>query len=390
METMHFEQIRFEDNEDTIKGIFLDRFWFSIPKDKLGECKVEDGDVKVKSVKKFNHFLDIGLENMQSSVTRKPATYIYKERDVPLIGTNYFGLIDRGTNIIEIKPITGCNENCVYCSVDEGPATRKNRDFIVEKDYLVEEFRKLAKFKDCEIDAHINAQGEPTLYKQMPELIRDIASTPNVGMISIDTNASLLSEEDIDAMVDAGLKRFNLSFNAIGVKKAKVMAGLGSYDIETIKERARFMATKCKVLLAPVYVQGYNDEEIVPIVKFAQEIGADVGIQNFLSYKKGRNPAKEKSWEDFEKLLDAWEKETGAKLKVSAGDYNIFPAKSYPKPFRKGQTIDAEIKLPGRYPREKLAVAGGRIITIPNCDKEGNVRVKITRSKHNIFYGEIR
>ena len=39
---------------------------------------------------------------------------------------------------------------------------------------------------------------------------------------------------------------------------------------------------------------------------------------------------------------------------------------------------------------EKIAVAKERTVSIPNCYKEkGRVRLKITRTKHNIFIGEL-
>ena len=62
-----------------------------------------------------------------------------------------------------------------------------------------------------------------------------------------------------------------------------------------------------------------------------------------------------------------------------------------PKPFKKGQVVEAEIVLPGRIGNEKLAVANDRLISIPNCYKEEGTRVKlrIKRTKHNIFLGEM-
>ena len=62
--------------------------------------------------------------------------YIHQNSGIPLIGTNYFGLVDRDTNIIEFKPITSCNIDCIYCSVAQ---EKRVMDYVVEKDYLVQE-----------------------------------------------------------------------------------------------------------------------------------------------------------------------------------------------------------------------------------------------------------
>ena len=62
-----------------------------------------------------------------------------------------------------------------------------------------------------------------------------------------------------------------------------------------------------------------------------------------------------------------------------------------PKPFKKGNIIEAEVVLPGRLGNEMLAVAKDRLISVPECFKEigSKVRLKIKRSKHNIFLGEL-
>ncbi len=44
--------------------------------------------------------------------------------EIPLIGTIMFGLIDRGTNLIQVRPTSLCNLNCPYCSVDSGEESK--------------------------------------------------------------------------------------------------------------------------------------------------------------------------------------------------------------------------------------------------------------------------
>ena len=41
--------------------------------------------------------------------------YVDKNSDIPLFGIDFIGIIDRGTNVIEIKPLTLCNLECKYC-----------------------------------------------------------------------------------------------------------------------------------------------------------------------------------------------------------------------------------------------------------------------------------
>jgi len=71
---------------------------------------------------------------LRNKDTKKPLIYITNDLfGIPLIGSIYFGVIDRGTNLLQIRPITGCPLNCPFCSVDEGPISKtKLRDYIVD------------------------------------------------------------------------------------------------------------------------------------------------------------------------------------------------------------------------------------------------------------------
>ncbi|HDD34251.1 MAG TPA: radical SAM protein, partial [Thermofilaceae archaeon] len=44
---------------------------------------------------------------------------------IPLIGHLAFGIVDRGTNLLQIRPTSSCPLSCVFCSVDAGPASKR-------------------------------------------------------------------------------------------------------------------------------------------------------------------------------------------------------------------------------------------------------------------------
>ncbi|MBU3896307.1 radical SAM protein, partial [Patescibacteria group bacterium] len=306
MAELSFKDLSFEEKDDKVKVNFLRIFSFNIEnnmlnaigKFKISQNKIEFPDINDKRAqRKFNTLLSKGFAQLKNSLNNKKAVYIHKNSGIPLIGTAYFGLIDRGTNLIEVRPITSCNLNCIFCSVDEGISSRKEADFVVEKDYLVDEFRKLVEFKqESYIDAHINAQGEPLLYANIVELVADIAKIPQVKSISIDTNGTLLNKQLIDDLSSAGLTRINLSLHALDPKIANKMAGT-DYNLKKVMELAEYIPKKMDLIIAPVWLPGYNDHELVKLAKFANKIGAGkncppIGIQSFLNYKFGRNPVK--------------------------------------------------------------------------------------------------
>ncbi|MEK6892220.1 MAG: radical SAM protein [Nanoarchaeota archaeon] len=406
MSELTFKDLSFEKQEDKIKINFLKIFYAYMDNkslEKIAPFEVNKNSITFKNVsennarRKFEFLLSTTFKNLKNRLNNKSTYYIHQSSGMPLIGTNYFGLVDRGSNVIEVKPITSCNISCIFCSVDEGPKSRRKVDFVVEKDYLVNEFRKIVEFKKSNnIDAHINAQGEPTLYADMVELVKDIISISGVKTISIDTNGLLLTKQYVDELAEAGLTRINLSIHAMDPQKANYLAGY-PYNLNKVLEIARYIPqTKMDLIIVPVWMPGYNDEELPKLAKFAVEIGAGkncppIGIQNMLNYRFGRNPVKEVSMDIFYSKMRELEQKHGIRLIFDKYAFNIEDLPELPKPFKKGNIIEAEVVLPGRLGNEMLAVAKGRLISVPECFKEigSKVRLKIKRSKHNIFLGEL-
>lgn len=422
MPTLSFNELTFEDKGDKIMVNFQSLFYFELEKailKKIGDYEITRDAITFKNISekrafsRFDMLLNQGLNNLRSKLTNKKVIYIHKNSGIPLIGTNYFGIIDRGTNIIELKPMNGCNLDCIYCSVDEGFSSTRAVDFIVEKGYLVSEFKKLVEFKnmsqasnhsgcvpqasnhsgcvDC-IHAQIAGQGETLMYREILGLINDISKVPSVKIISVITNGTLLTKEFIDKLADAGLTRLNVSLNALEQSLANKIANR-PYNLEHVKEMIRYASKSLEVILVPVLIPTINDKEIPNIIEFVTVIKAEggnikLGIQNFLNYRFGRNPVKELSWEEFYNRLSALESSHDANLRYK--EDTLIETKELPKPFKKGDTVTAKIICDGRLKGEKLAIADSRCITIPNCNKYGLAKVKIVRSKHNIFVGVIR
>jgi len=84
--------------------------------------------------------------------------YINKDSEIPLMGVDFLGVIDRGTNIIELKPLTLCNLKCKYCFVS---ANDYETNFMINSDYLVENVKKVVEIKgEFDIEIHIAPYGE--------------------------------------------------------------------------------------------------------------------------------------------------------------------------------------------------------------------------------------
>jgi uncharacterized Fe-S cluster-containing radical SAM superfamily enzyme len=324
---------------------------------------------------------------------------ITRESQIPLIGSLYFGIIDRGTSLLQVRPSCGCNLNCPFCSVDAGPeSTTRATSYEVEMEYLVEAVQEIARFKGAGVECHIDSPGEPVMYSRLPELIAELRGINEVSIISLQTNGTLLTKAKIAALEAAGLDRINLSLHALEPAMARILAGVDSYDIEKLIDAAKAVVrSRIDLLIAPVYIPGINDAEIPKLIRFAQEIGAGkrfppLGIQKFERYRYGRSPKGVKAqswWQFFNRSIRPWEKEFGIPLRLDpARDFGTERRPFIPLVFSKGEKVTVEVRAPGWIHGEKLGVARNRVVSVFNCEKQsGQVRVKIVATKHNIYVG---
>jgi len=324
---------------------------------------------------------------------------ITRHSGIPLIGSLYFGIIDRGTSLLQVRPSCGCNLNCPFCSVDAGPeSTTRATSYEVEMKYLADSVREVARFKGEGVECHIDSPGEPLMYPHLPELVTALKQIDEVRVVSLQTNGTLLDREMIGALENAGLDRINLSLHALDPFIAKTLAGVDWYDIEKITEAARAVCrSSIDLLIAPVYLPGINDAEIPRLIRFSKEIGAGkrfppLGIQKFEHYRYGRSPKGVRAqswWQFFNRSIRSWEKESGIPLRLDpVRDFGTVRRPFIPLVFCKGEKVTVEIRASGWIHGEKLGVARDRVVSVFNCEKEaGQVRVKIVATKHNIYVG---
>ncbi len=410
MAELRFKQLRFAEIAGKVKVSFLKNYYFFLDKKELenvGEYALsKDGQGIIffcnekRAHSRFNILLEKGFNNLYSAISGKKAVYIHKNSGIPLIGSAEFGLVDRGTSCIEVKPVTGCNLNCIYCSVDEGKDSKKQVEYVVEREYLVEEFKKIAAIKKGKVEAHIGIHGEPTLYPELVELVRDLRNIEKVSVISFDSNGTGLTEELIDKLVEAGLTRMNISLNTLDQERANKLAGT-YYPLKHVLRMIEYANGKLDICIAPLFIPGYNDDikSIGEIAGFSERIKSkfpSLGIQNFLEYKGGRGKGiKQLGWDEFFGTLREYGEKLGKNLIISLDDdFLIKKDVALKKPFKKKEIIEVELKMPGRNKGSFVGVACRdgecRSITVRNCrnKKAGDkVKVQLTRTKHNIFGG---
>ncbi len=390
-----FKDIKFKENKENYEIILYDNYFFKIKKDKLkdfeiiNENTIDSDMIEKREYNKLMFLIQRNLRKIKNKFNGKKTTVIFPNT-YPLIGHVAFGLVDRGTNLIEIKPNTGCNFNCIYCSVSEGDDSRP-RDFFIDPNYLIQEFKRMCQLKKRKVEAYIEPQGEPLLYPRIEYLIDKLSDINKVNKVILNTNGALLNKDKIDRLKEKGLDRFNISIDSTNNKLEREITNSGVNVNKTLELIKYSISKGIDVLMAPVWMKNINDEEIPKIIKFAKDNGAMLGIQNFLEYKNGRIPCKQMSFDTFYSKLEKLEKEYETRLILKPEYLDIYEDNSIEKVFKRKEVTKVEILGPGRLNNETIAKAKNRLVIIPNSwNKVSNkktVRVKIIKNKHSINIG---
>ncbi|RLF11349.1 MAG: radical SAM protein [Thermoprotei archaeon] len=309
-----------------------------------------------------------------------PILKVPDDVETPLLGCIAFGVIDRGTNLLQVRPTTLCPLSCIFCSVDSGPKTsRRQAEFLVDLNYLLETFKEVVKVKGAHnIEAHIDTVGDPLTYPHIVDLVQGLADTQGVEVVSMQTHGALLTERTVEELEEAGLSRVNLSIDALDEELARKLSDTPSYDIERITWIAEYIAksTNIDLLISPVWVPSLNDGEIPKIIEFALKIGAGkrwppLGIQKMEVHKYGRKPkgVKAMTWYRFYRSLKELEARFKVKLILSPRDFGIHKRVKVPSPFRRFEKVRVRVVGPGWLKGEKLGVAKGRTLTLVDADQ---------------------
>ncbi len=339
----------------------------------------------------------------------KQIGYFYKrpvfrvEDPIPLIGHIAFGVIDRGTNVLQVRPTTVCQHSCIFCSVDAGPrSVSRQSEFLVEARWLVKWVIEVAKFKGGRVEALLDGVGEPLSHPEILDIIKLLKESGYISRVALETHGGFLSKKLALELEKAGLDRINLSVDATDVKLAKYLVGVEWYDVSRVLDIAAWILdnTSIDVILAPVVIPGLNESEMKNLIEWAKRHKAGVKsgwptgvlIQKYEVHRYGRKVrgVREWTWSKFYKWLRDLERDTGYRLIVEPWEVGFERRPSVEKPYSSGSKVKVLIVGPGWHWGELLAVdlRYERVIAVmteKDLRPGQAVTVTIVRDEDNIF-----
>jgi GTP 3',8-cyclase len=168
---------------------------------------------------------------------------------------------------VRISVTDRCNFRCQYCMPAEGLPWLQSGDVLSfdEIERLVALLVSMG-VKDVRLTG-----GEPLVRRDFPALAARLAAIDGIEDLSLTTNGYLL-ERDAEALVGAGVGRFNVSVDSLQRDRffqmtrrdslPKVLAGL---------ERLAQFPEAYPIKVNAVAMRGFTEEEVLPFARFARE-----------------------------------------------------------------------------------------------------------------------
>ena len=169
-----------------------------------------------------------------------------------------------------------CNFRCTYCMPAEGLQWLPKADVL-----SFEEIAKLVGvFHGLGVRTVRLTGGEPTVRRNLPELVRMLREVAPDVDLSMTTNGLLL---DVLAapLKAAGLDRINVSVDSLLRHRFAEMTRRDALDGVIAGLRAAEQAGLSPIKLNCVVLRGTNDDEVADFAAFARETGYDV---RFIEY----------------------------------------------------------------------------------------------------------
>lgn len=165
---------------------------------------------------------------------------------------------------LRVSLLNTCNLNCFYCTM--GSEEEINFDHRPQKPaaFFSQIISRLHEQLDLETIRLTG--GEPLLYRELPELIRNLKLI-GIPQVSMTSNGYLLARQAI-ALRDAGLQSINVSLDAMNEADFYKMAKRGHLD-RVLKGIEAALDLGIQVKLNAVIMKGMNEDQIIPLVDYA-------------------------------------------------------------------------------------------------------------------------
>ena len=173
---------------------------------------------------------------------------------------------NRPITYLRISVTDKCNLRCVYCMPERG-LTWLPKAEILSYEEIAQLVRAAASVGVRSVRL---SGGEPLIRKDLARLVEELAAIDGIEDIALSTNGLLL-EEQIDALVSAGLKRVNVSLDTLREDRFLEIARRPGLDRVLAGIDAAIARGLAPVKINCVVMRGSNDDEIPAFAQWTRQ-----------------------------------------------------------------------------------------------------------------------
>ena len=164
-----------------------------------------------------------------------------------------------------------CDFRCVYCMAED-------MQFLPRSHILsIEEMTWLAQaFTELGVNKIRITGGEPLIRRNIGQLWRNLGALPNLQELTLTTNGSHLAQH-ADALVDAGVKRVNVSLDSLDAHTFKQLTRTGELA-QVLDGIDAAVTAGLHVKLNSVILKNRNSHEVLSLVRYIVDKGLDISF----------------------------------------------------------------------------------------------------------------
>jgi GTP 3',8-cyclase len=171
-----------------------------------------------------------------------------------------------------------CNFRCQYCMPAEGlPWLEREEILRFEEIARVVGLLSAMGVRDVRLTG-----GEPLVRRDLPRLVRMLSEIPQLADISVTTNGFLL-EAQAEALVGAGVNRFNVSLDSLQRDRFYALTRRDALPrvLRGLEHLAQFPQAH-PIKINAVAMRDFTEEEAIPFAEFARRTPYEVRFIEFM------------------------------------------------------------------------------------------------------------
>ena len=184
--------------------------------------------------------------------------------------------LGRPLRSLRVSVIDRCDLRCAYCMPEE------DYSWLPKEGILT--FAEILRLVDAFVEQGVRrvrlTGGEPLLRGGLTDLVRELASRPGIEDLAITTNATQLAPWAAP-LREAGMQRVTVSLDSLKPGRFETLTRRAALDDVLAGIRAASEVGFDQLKLNTVVMQDFNDDEVVDLVGFAHEHGAQA---RFIEY----------------------------------------------------------------------------------------------------------